>query len=35
MTDATKYQFTTPSVPKAYDEFFVPRLFEQLHASLR
>ncbi len=28
MTDATKYQFTTPSVPKAYDEFFVPRLFE-------
>ena len=28
MTDATKYQFTTPSVPKAYDEFLVPRLFE-------
>jgi ubiquinone/menaquinone biosynthesis C-methylase UbiE len=28
MTDATKYQFTTPSVPKAYEEFLVPRLFE-------
>ncbi len=28
MTDATKYQFTTASVPKAYDEFLVPRLFE-------
>ncbi len=28
MTDATKYQFTNPSVPKAYDEFLVPRLFE-------
>jgi ubiquinone/menaquinone biosynthesis C-methylase UbiE len=28
MTDATKFQFTNPSVPKAYDEFFVPRLFE-------
>src|SRR5437763_7964910 len=28
MTDATKYQCTTPSVPKAYDEFLVPRLFE-------
>src|SRR5258707_15126778 len=28
MTDATKYQFTNPSVPRAYDEFLVPRLFE-------
>lgn len=28
MTDATKYQFTTPSVPKAYEEFLVPTLFE-------
>ncbi len=28
MTDATKFQFTEPSVPKAYDEFLVPRLFE-------
>ena len=28
MTDATKFQFTNPSVPKAYDELFVPRLFE-------
>jgi ubiquinone/menaquinone biosynthesis C-methylase UbiE len=28
MTDATRFQFTNPSVPKAYDEFFVPRLFE-------
>jgi len=26
MPDATKFQFTNPSVPKAYDEFFVPRL---------
>lgn len=28
MTDATRFQFTNPSVPKAYDELFVPRLFE-------
>ena len=28
MTDATKFQFTNPSVPKAYEEYFVPRLFE-------
>lgn len=28
MSDATKFQFTNPSVPKAYDELFVPRLFE-------
>ena len=28
MTDATRFQFTNPSVPKAYDEFYVPRLFE-------
>jgi ubiquinone/menaquinone biosynthesis C-methylase UbiE len=28
MTDATQFQFTNPSVPKAYDEFFVPRIFE-------
>jgi len=28
MTDATRFQFNIPSVPKAYDEFFVPRLFE-------
>jgi ubiquinone/menaquinone biosynthesis C-methylase UbiE len=28
MTDATRFRFTNPSVPKAYDEFFVPRLFE-------
>jgi len=28
VTDATKFQFTNPSVPKAYDELFVPRLFE-------
>jgi ubiquinone/menaquinone biosynthesis C-methylase UbiE len=28
MTDASKFQFTNPSVPKAYEEYFVPRLFE-------
>jgi ubiquinone/menaquinone biosynthesis C-methylase UbiE len=28
MTDATQFQFTNPSVPKAYDAFFVPRLFD-------
>ena len=28
MTDATRFQFHNPSVPKAYDEFLVPRLFE-------
>jgi ubiquinone/menaquinone biosynthesis C-methylase UbiE len=28
MTDPTKFQFNNPSVPKAYDEFLVPRLFE-------
>jgi ubiquinone/menaquinone biosynthesis C-methylase UbiE len=28
MSDATRFQFTNASVPKAYDEFFVPRLFE-------
>lgn len=28
MTDASKFQFTNPSVPKAYEEFLVPRLFE-------
>jgi ubiquinone/menaquinone biosynthesis C-methylase UbiE len=28
MTDATRFQFTNPSVPKAYDEFFVPTLFQ-------
>jgi SAM-dependent methyltransferase len=28
MTDATRFQFNNPSVPKAYNEFFVPRLFE-------
>lgn len=28
MADATKFQFTNPAVPKAYDEYFVPRLFE-------
>jgi ubiquinone/menaquinone biosynthesis C-methylase UbiE len=28
MADATKFQFTNTSVPIAYDEFFVPRLFE-------
>jgi ubiquinone/menaquinone biosynthesis C-methylase UbiE len=28
MTDATRFQFNNPSVPKAYDEFLVPRLFE-------
>ena len=28
MTDITRYQFTNASVPKAYDEFLVPRLFE-------
>ena len=27
MTDASKYQFTNLSGPKAYDEFFVPTLF--------
>lgn len=27
MVDATKFQFHDPSVPKAYDEFLVPRLF--------
>jgi ubiquinone/menaquinone biosynthesis C-methylase UbiE len=28
MTDATRFQFNDPAVPKAYDEFLVPRLFE-------
>ena len=28
MTDAANYQFTNLSGPKAYDEFFVPRLFQ-------
>ncbi len=28
MRDATKFQFTNASVPKAYDEYLVPRLFE-------
>jgi len=28
MADASRFQFTNPSVPKAYNEFFVPRLFE-------
>jgi ubiquinone/menaquinone biosynthesis C-methylase UbiE len=28
MPDATKFQFTDASVPKAYDEYLVPRLFE-------
>jgi SAM-dependent methyltransferase len=28
MADATRFQFNDPSVPKAYDEFLVPRLFE-------
>ena len=28
MTDATRFQFNNPSVPKAYDELLVPRLFE-------
>src|SRR5262249_51545058 len=28
MTDAMRFQFNNPSVPKAYDEFLVPRLFE-------
>jgi ubiquinone/menaquinone biosynthesis C-methylase UbiE len=28
MTDATRFQYTSSSVPKAYDEFFVPTLFE-------
>lgn len=27
MTDATRFQFNDPSVPKAYDELLVPRLF--------
>jgi ubiquinone/menaquinone biosynthesis C-methylase UbiE len=34
MTDASKFQFTTPSVPRAYEEFFVPRLFEPWAALL-
>jgi len=28
MADATRFQFHDPSVPKAYNEFLVPRLFE-------
>jgi ubiquinone/menaquinone biosynthesis C-methylase UbiE len=28
MADATRFQFNDPAVPKAYDEFLVPRLFE-------
>ena len=28
MSDATRFQYTSSSVPKAYDEFFVPRVFE-------
>jgi len=27
-TGCTKFQFTDASVPKAYDEYLVPRLFE-------
>jgi len=34
MTDATRFQFTNPAVPKAYDEFFVPRLFAPWAARL-
>jgi ubiquinone/menaquinone biosynthesis C-methylase UbiE len=34
MTDATRFQFNDPSVPKAYDEFLVPRLFEPWAALL-
>ena len=34
MTDATRFQFTNPSVPRAYDEFLVPRLFEPWAALL-
>src|SRR6516164_9033862 len=30
LSDATRLQFTEPSAPKAYDEFFAPRLFEPL-----
>jgi ubiquinone/menaquinone biosynthesis C-methylase UbiE len=28
MTDAARFQYTSSSVPKAYDQFFVPRIFE-------
>lgn len=28
MSDPTRFQFTNPAVPKAYDEYLVPRLFE-------
>jgi ubiquinone/menaquinone biosynthesis C-methylase UbiE len=28
MSDPTRFQFTNPSVPKAYDEYLVPRLFD-------
>jgi ubiquinone/menaquinone biosynthesis C-methylase UbiE len=28
MPDATQFQFNVPSVPKAYEEFLRPRLFE-------
>src|SRR5204862_4271625 len=28
VADATRFQFTNPAVPKAYEEFLVPRLFE-------
>jgi ubiquinone/menaquinone biosynthesis C-methylase UbiE len=34
MADATRFQFTNPAVPKAYDEFLVPRLFEPWARSL-
>src|SRR5215475_2192054 len=34
MTDATRFQFTNSSVPKAYDEFLVPRIFEPWAALL-
>ena len=28
MIDATRFQFTEGSVPKAYNEYLVPRVFE-------
>src|ERR1700750_1266672 len=28
MTDATRFQFNNPSVPQAYDDFFVPSLLQ-------
>jgi hypothetical protein len=34
MADATRFQFTNPAVPKAYEEYFLARLREELATLL-